>query len=172
MDSYADGKTVFFQKRSFKDVVLNTYFLALIDYTKEHDNQLNPALFEKFIKRLLTHSTLMDSTTEFSFTSNWEKAVTFINMNLKDSISLETLANHCEMDKYKFAKSFKYFCGMSPMNYVLMQRIFSAKETIANDTNLTNVAYEYNFTDLAHFSKQFKRFVGLSPRNYQKHLKK
>jgi AraC-like DNA-binding protein len=74
------------------------------------------------------------------------------------------------MDKFKFAKSFKYFCGISPMNYMLIKRVFEAKETISKETNLTALAYEFNFTDMSHFSRQFNRYIGLSPKKYQQNL--
>ncbi|MEQ8703327.1 MAG: AraC family transcriptional regulator [Phaeodactylibacter sp.] len=170
IDEIAGREHVFFEKRSFLDMQLNSHFLNLINYTKENQNKLDPSLLEKFLKRLIRHSTKTCHETNFRFNKDWGKAIKFIDTNLKNTINLDTIAQHCEMDKFKFAKTFKYFCGMSPMNYVLMNRVFEAKESISKTTNLTDLAYMYNFTDMAHFSNQFKRFIGLSPRNYQKTL--
>ncbi len=170
MNDYSNERNIFFGKRSFKDVVLNQFFLELVKFSNYNSNQLNHAVFKKFINRLITHSTPEDKDIAYKFNFNWHKALKFINSNLKQKITLEILATHCKMEKFKFAKAFKYFCGISPMNYVLMQRVFSAKESVSKETHLTNLAYEYDFTDIAHFSKQFKRFIGLSPKNYQNNL--
>ena len=56
------------------------------------------------------------------------------------------------------------------MNYILMKKIFSSKKLIDSNSELTDIAYQYNFTDLAHFSKTFKRFIGVSPKKYQESL--
>jgi len=51
------------------------------------------------------------------------------------------------------------------MNYILLKKIFSAKDLITTSTDLTKKAHQYNFTDLAHFSKTFKR--GGQPQDLQ-----
>ena len=56
------------------------------------------------------------------------------------------------------------------MKCLLMKKVFSSKMLINSNTELTTLAYQYNFTDLAHFSKTFKRFVGISPKNYQQSI--
>jgi AraC-like DNA-binding protein len=56
------------------------------------------------------------------------------------------------------------------MNYVLMRKIFSSKALIKSNIELTEVAYQYNFTDIAHFSKTFKRFIGISPKRYKESI--
>ncbi len=61
---------------------------------------------------------------------------------------------------------------MTPMNYVLMRKIFSSKKYIKSNIELTEIAYKYNFTDIAHFSKTFKRFIGISPKLYQENCNK
>jgi len=74
------------------------------------------------------------------------------------------------INKFGFVKKFKASTGMTPMNYVLMRKIFSSKKMISSNSELTTIAYQYNFTDMAHYSKTFKRFVGISPRKYQESL--
>ena len=71
------------------------------------------------------------------------------------------------LNKFGFAKKFKIFTGMSPMNYILMRKIFSSKKLISPNSELTKIAYQYNFTDMAHYSKTFKRFIGISPKKYK-----
>jgi AraC-like DNA-binding protein len=74
------------------------------------------------------------------------------------------------MDKYNFSKAFRKATGLSPMNYVLMKKIFYAKSLIKKDSILIEIVYELDFTDQSHFNKQFKRFVGISPSAFQANL--
>ncbi len=82
-------------------------------------------------------------------------------------MTLDQLAKIANINKFGFAKKFKLSTGMSPANYILMKKIFASKELIDKNTELTQLAFEFDFSDLAHFSKTFKRFVGLAPRKYQ-----
>lgn len=95
----------------------------------------------------------------------------FIEYNLSSKINLNELAAIANLNKFGFSKTFKNHTGMSPMNYVLMQKVFSAKQRISVGSSLTMLAYEFDFTDLAHFSKTFKRFVGISPQQYKVNLR-
>ena len=92
---------------------------------------------------------------------------TFIEEHICNKFCLDTLAGIANINKFGFAKKFKSSTGMTPMNYILMKKIFSSKKLIGSNSELTDIAYQYNFTDLAHFSKTFKRFIGVSPKKYK-----
>ena len=51
-----------------------------------------------------------------------------------------------------------------------MKKIFDCKARIDSNSELTELAYLYSFSDLAHFSNTFKRYVGISPKKYQANL--
>lgn len=95
----------------------------------------------------------------------------FIEHNLSSKINLNELASIASLNKFGFAKTFKTHTGMAPMNYVLMQKIFSAKQRITQESSLTMLAYDFDFADLAHFSKTFKRFIGISPQQYKSNIR-
>ena len=96
----------------------------------------------------------------------------FIQEHLRKKIDLDQLAQIAGMDKFSFSKRFRTETGLSPIHYVLMQKAYAAKARIDSRTNLTHLAYQFEFTDLAHFSHTFKRYVGLSPGTYKQQLKK
>jgi AraC-like DNA-binding protein len=168
MTEVAGVKHVHFEQRSFKDLQLKAHIPDLVNAVKENNHEVQHQLLIKIVRRLAERSIDKIADDHLTFKIGWEQVLTYIDDNLNDKISLTTLSSNFGMDKFKFAKAFKYLFGMSPMNYVLMKRIFKAKEMICAHTSLTDLAYEYNFTDMAHFSKQFKRFVGLSPKQFQK----
>ena len=94
----------------------------------------------------------------------------YIETHIYDKFSLNELSKIANINKFGFAKKFKASTGMTPINYILMKKVFSSKKLINTKTELTTIAYQYNFTDLAHFSNTFKRFVGISPKNYQQSI--
>ena len=102
--------------------------------------------------------------------SKWRDVLLFIDHHLESKISLEVLAKFMNMEKFTFAKEFREKYGLSPINYFMMKKIFRIKGSITKTTNLTQLAYQFDFSDQAHFSKQFKRYIGLSPSAYKKQL--
>lgn len=105
-----------------------------------------------------------------SLNRKWSDLMEFIEHQLEQKISLELLARFMDLDKFRFAREFRKRIGISPINYVLMKKIFLAKAHIQIDTNLTQLAYQFDFADQAHFSKCFKRFIGVSPREYKNQI--
>ncbi len=107
---------------------------------------------------------------KFNHSSQFIDVLGFIETNYHQKISLEKLAKIAYMDKYNFAKQFRKAVGLSPINYVLMKRIFYAKSLISQACVLTELAHELGFTDQSHFNKTFKQFVGISPSVFQSNL--
>ncbi|SHF84784.1 AraC-type DNA-binding protein [Leeuwenhoekiella marinoflava DSM 3653] len=93
-----------------------------------------------------------------------------IEDNIYNKFCLDELSKMANINKYGFVKKFKTSTGMTPMNYILMKKIFSCKTFIEPNSELTELAYLYNFSDLAHFSKTFKRYIGISPKKFQANL--
>ena len=101
---------------------------------------------------------------------SFSKINDYIENHIYDKIQLNELSKIANINKFGFAKKFKASTGMTPMNYILMRKIFSSKKAINSSSELTEIAYQYNFTDMAHFSKTFKRFIGISPKKYKESI--
>ena len=157
-----------FQNRQIRDkeVITNFQKLRQSIHNKADDIESNLSDF----LQSLTFQNQYNTTINNPFSSVWSEIILFIKHHLEEKITLEMLARFMCMDKYNFAKQFRVKFGMSPMNYVLMKKIFAAKKLITPHTDLTALAYQFEFSDQAHFSKTFKRFVGMSPRHYKKQI--
>jgi len=101
---------------------------------------------------------------------NFNQINEFIENHIYDKFCLNELSKIVHINKFGFSKKFKVTTGMTPMNYILMRKVFSSKKCINFNSELTKMAYQYNFTDLAHYSKTFKRFIGISPKKYKESI--
>ncbi len=146
---------------------LNKLFLRLVSAINAAQAKRVAILLGEFLPSLqqVTSSTPYPS----PWPSRWEELSKHLHMaDDGQKTSLEDLARIVGMNKFTFARQFKAEIGMSPMHYLLMRRVFKAKQAIHSQSNLTDLAYEYGFADQAHFSRNFTRFVGVSPREFKK----
>ncbi|MFN8283111.1 MAG: AraC family transcriptional regulator [Chitinophagales bacterium] len=57
-------------------------------------------------------------------------------------------------------------------NYIILQKIERAKQMITSENyTLTEIAFQLNYSSVAHLSTQFKKTTGLSPSAFQRILK-
>ena len=165
-----EGKNIQFVNRRINNWEANQKFIQL---TKTMDTG-NPELIEfslhQFVKVLKPYVQNGEDGFREAVPDNFHQINDYIENHIHDKFCLEELSEMANINKYGFAKKFRASTGMSPMNYILMKKIFSCKKQIDADSNLSEMAYRYHFSDLAHFSKTFKHYVGISPKAYQKSL--
>jgi AraC-like DNA-binding protein len=70
------------------------------------------------------------------------------------------------LTRYELARQFRVMCGTSPYRYLLMRRLDVARQQLAQDRSLVEVALEAGFADQAHFSRMFKATFGITPARY------
>lgn len=164
------GKNIQFENRKINDSTLNTAFIKVKEIIKNSDPIKMEAALSEFATLLLPYSQLKNENYKVLSLKNSDIIFDYIEANLDNKISLDKLAQIANLNKFGFAKSFKTQTGMSPINYVLMKRIFLMKTIISPTTDLTQLAYTYNFSDISHFSNAFKRYIGVSPNEYKSQL--
>lgn len=168
IDYFTNRKGLQFYQRQFQNENIITYFQKLQQSIYAKTNEIETNLSD-FLQSL----SIQNSPTQHvknPFSAVWSEIILFIENHLEQKLTLDMLAHFMCMDKYNFSKQFRAKFGISPMNYVLMKKIFASKALITPYTDLTALAYQFEFSDQAHFSKTFKRFVGVSPRTYKKQL--
>ncbi len=167
MKNILNGKNIKFTNRKINSKKASKLFEELKNAIDKQETENIEFYLRQFISTIKSYS--QENEKEyFELNSNSFKQINnYIENHIYEKFSLNELAKIANINKYGFAKKFKASTGMSPINYILMKKVFSSKMLINPNTELTTIAYQYNFTDLAHFSKTFKRFVGISPKNYQ-----
>ncbi|GGG44192.1 AraC family transcriptional regulator [Bizionia arctica] len=170
MKSILNGKNIKFINRKINSKIANSLFIELKNAIDKQETEPIEFYLQQFISTLKAFS--QENEKEYSELNlnSFKQINNYIEAHIYDKFSLNDLSKIANINKFGFAKKFKASTGMSPINYILMKKVFSSKKLINQKTELTTIAYQYNFTDLAHFSKTFKRFVGISPKNYQQSI--
>lgn len=106
---------------------------------------------------------------KFIKNSNPIKEVTeYIKQNLKENMNLKTLSEKACMSTTSFYRFFKRELGMSPIEYILSEKIKCAKNLLKNPTlQINEVCYLAGFEDANYFIRLFKKYEGITPKQYQ-----
>ncbi len=82
--------------------------------------------------------------------------------------TLDDLARAACMQKNYFCRIFRSATGMTPMEYVLRERIREARRLLREgELSVSEVGSRLGFFDTAHFSKVFSRIAGTTPSRYR-----
>ncbi|PBJ15825.1 AraC family transcriptional regulator [Flavobacterium sp. ACN6] len=92
----------------------------------------------------------------------------YIKQNLKENMNLKTLSEKACMSTTSFYRFFKRELGMSPIEYILNEKIKCAKNLLKNPTlQINEVCYLAGFEDANYFIRLFKKYEGITPKQYQ-----
>lgn len=94
------------------------------------------------------------------------ESLLYIEQNYHTKIKLDDLALIAKLSKYSFIRQFKKNVGITPFEYINLQRIKHAKVYLREGSSLAETALSTGFYDQSHFSHYFKNYVGLSPADY------
>jgi AraC-like DNA-binding protein len=157
------GNDVFFEDKIIYDEALfsSLYFLSknFANPTLNLEKELL-AVLEKLVARYASRMHF-----EYKKTALFQS---FIEENLMEKFSLTDTSRRFGLDKYKFLRLFKHETGLTPNNYIILQRIEKCKELITKQHDLLDIAVETGFYDVAHLSRHFKRFTGVTPSEYKR----
>lgn len=167
MSYITEGKNIQFINRIINNENANRLFLNLKDEIDAKNVVGIDSSLKKFVNILKENAEVQEDDYVELGLHNFNEIKDYIENNINSKFCLDQLSKMANINKFGFIKKFKTNTGMTPMNYILMKKIFSCKNIIDSNSELTEIAYHYNFTDISHFSKTFKRYIGVSPKMYQ-----
>ena len=96
-----------------------------------------------------------------------EKALSYMNAEYINGVSVSEVANRLHINRCYFSSLFKKHMGISPQTYLQNLRLERAAELMLSaKSSPTTAAISSGYTDISQFSKIFKNKYGLSPRAY------
>jgi len=105
----------------------------------------------------------------------YQKIISYISEHYQSEITLEALADLACMNRSALCRRFKKIAGKTIFEFINEFRITYAKKLIANtDLNISTVAYDCGFNNIAHFNSLFKVYTNQTPKSYRSlfHAKK
>jgi AraC family transcriptional regulator of arabinose operon len=92
----------------------------------------------------------------------------YIRENIAEKISVEELSAQAYMSKPNFFRAFKQEFGLSPIDYIIKERMRLAKRCLRNPTlSITEICFKAGFSNLAYFTRMFRQLEGMAPTEYR-----
>lgn len=96
------------------------------------------------------------------------EVIKYINDNLSEDMSIESLAAGFYMSRYHLMHKFKSQTGYTIHSYILQKRLILANSLIKSGRSMTEACTECGFGDYSSFVRAFKKMYGLSPKRHHK----
>ena len=127
---------------------------------------LGTALFTQFmvyVNRIFLEKQYIYDTRSYSSDSQVEELLRYINHNLTEDLSIETLARKYYLSKYHMMRKFKDETGYTIHNYIINKRLLLARTKIAEGIPVLKAAQLSGFSDYTTFSRAYKKQFGTAP---------
>ncbi len=97
-----------------------------------------------------------------------DPAVKYIREHFHEQITLEELAEICNMSKSHFIRSFGKYANRTPHEYLLAYRLSRSKQLLlTTDHSIEQIAEECGFNSASHFARAFRKSNELSPTEFR-----
>ena len=100
-----------------------------------------------------------------------QKTLDYVDANVKEDISAETLAEIAGYSVFHFYRLFQSAVGIPVMQYVLRRKLLFAICEIGSGRKKNEVVYEYGFETYSGFYRAFVREIGYTPAQYLRDFK-
>jgi AraC-like DNA-binding protein len=159
-----------------KDEILGKNIYDIIIYFKN-----KPYGYELIIKGLLFtiffqiyNKYLKENNTKRKYSCKIEKikgVLDYINMSYQEEITLDSLSNVANLNKFYLCRIFREVLHLSPIEYINKIRVEKASELLRNtDMSISEIAFEVGYNNISYFIKNFKKFMNITPLQYRKKL--
>ena len=101
-----------------------------------------------------------------------KKAIRYMNENYATRVSLEEIAEVCNLSKSEFCRCFKAITRRTAFEYLMDLRIRKSLPLLdEGGLSVTEAALSSGFSNSSYYTKVFRRYMGCSPREYLRERK-
>jgi AraC-like DNA-binding protein len=109
-----------------------------------------------------------DNLHELSNSSRFAYVLEYIRVHLSEKLNIDSLCQMAFMSKASFFRAFKHELGISPVDYIIKERLQLAKQLMNNPhNNISEACFKAGFNNLNYFSRAFKKIEGITPSYYK-----
>jgi AraC family transcriptional regulator len=144
---------------SLPDDILGALAPALFDAAEASDGE---SRIVDACQRLL-HALTGNTEHEVAVDRRVSRAISYINANLHDTLTLERIASEACLSPGRFRHLFVEETSMALREYILWRRFVKVWELLNRGATLSNAAHTAGFADAAHLSRTSRKFFGFPP---------
>lgn len=97
-----------------------------------------------------------------------KEALSFIEQNFQNDISVEDIAAFCNLNRSYFGKIFRDATGKSPQEFLISYRMSKAAELLKlTELAIRDISNAVGYPSQLHFSRAIKNVYGISPREWR-----
>lgn len=126
----------------------------------------SPQLSASYLALILNLMTEEIHLEENALSEDIRQSAEYILSNLTQQLSLDELADLCGLSVSSYKQKFKSQMGITPRNYINMQKIELAKQLLKSGESVTGTSMKLGFNTSSYFTTVFKKYTGQSPADY------
>lgn len=151
--------------------IINRFIkIGVKERSKEKDLIASFALKELLIRLTQTQAREMLEKTYKTLAGSNRLAfvVDFIKENIRENFTLDQLSEKACMSKAHFSRTFKSELGLSPMEFILKERLKLARQYLKiGSYQIQEVCFMAGFNNITYFIRAFKSEFGMTPKVFQ-----
>ncbi|MFC0264694.1 AraC family transcriptional regulator [Fontibacter flavus] len=151
--------------------IINRFIkIGVKERSKEKDLIASFALKELLIRLTQTQAREMLEKTYITLAGSNRLAyiVDFIKENIRENFTLDQLSEKACMSKAHFSRTFKSELGLSPMEFILKERLKLARQYLKiGSYQIQEVCFMAGFNNITYFIRAFKSEFGMTPKVFQ-----
>lgn len=125
-------------------------------------------VMENYLHILLTKMLRRSSEGLSPSSDLWQKLERHIADNLKDPLTLPSLAQKCFYNPSYFSRAFKQKMGCSLTAYIRSKRVEQAQQLLrSTDLSVDDIAVQVGYSDRSAFCHVFSKITGMTPSRYR-----
>lgn len=158
----------FYNNRELANVINKLISISMEDDLAK--DALADLTLKSLLIRVIQTQRMANVDTGLPKNSRFDSVVDYIRAHLTEKISVDTLCRKACMSKSSFFRAFRDVFGLSPVEYIIRERINLAKRLLIDPdpaTSVSDVGYRVGFNNLHYFSRLFKLLEGITPSAYR-----
>lgn len=151
-------------QEKLKDILLEMEASAHTDgFCKDILTQSLFLQFMVYLNRIFLEKQYIIDPKSYTFDSQIDSLLRYINHNLDENLSVENLASKYYVSKYHLMRKFKEETGYTIHSYIINKRLLLARTMISQGTPILKAAQESGFREYSTFARAYRKQFGKAP---------
>ena len=146
-----------------------------INYNNDNSNYANKNdMIDKAKNKAAVNSLIVDAAIEltnkvnlcqkkFNYSPHIRKCVAYINKNLNEKLTVNSVAKYCNLSSDYLSRIFKEEMGVNLSAYITHQKLEMSQTLLFEGYDSDNICYLLGFSSQSHYISLFKKEYGITP---------